>query len=142
MKATFESVLDKLNSYQALVIEYKVAKDLYDSIQPIVVRPLTKEPKGRSELTETERVVQKRMPIGSNMDESLKMIQERIYDIENMIQLADDPMMRLTLSMRYQYGYTIEKTSELMDCSISTIKRQTNQGIRNIVKNLNRNEPK
>lgn len=137
MKATFESVLDKLNSYQALVIEYKAAKELYDTIQPVIVRPLTKEPRGRSELTEIERVVQKRMPIGSNMNQSLKLIQKRINEIDDMIQLADDPMMKLTLSMRYQYGYTIEKTAELMDCNTSTVQRRTKQGIRNIVKKIN-----
>ncbi|HKM44759.1 MAG TPA: hypothetical protein VJY12_04795 [Dysgonamonadaceae bacterium] len=136
-KVTYKKIQDELNAYQDLVIEFRHCKELYEAIQPIIVRPLSHEPKGNSELNETERVVEKRLPIKTNMLQSLKEMEKRIYRIEGLIDYAGEQSLKTTLALRFLHGKTIEETAIAIDKDTSTVTRRTRSGIRNIVKNLN-----
>lgn len=140
-KLTFESVLDKLRNYQFIISEYKSCLIAFEEIQPRVTTVFSHvdKSKSRNPITETERVVNKRFFLIEHLNSIEEQAEQKINEINDLIQLAEPYKYQVMLIIRYVYDKTIEQTAEIMNCSSKTITNGTKQAIKSIVKNYNKN---
>ncbi|NLJ70912.1 MAG: hypothetical protein GX328_05555 [Clostridiaceae bacterium] len=140
-KLTYESVLDRLRDYQAMVIEYDACLLAYDEIQPRTQKPFSHFGTGatRNITAPQEIIAERREHTIRRLKNIMNLIEQKQDQTMELIEYADTFELQSILRLRYIHGKTIEETAELVFCSDATVKRKTEKAINSIVNNYNKN---
>ena len=111
-----ESVREKLKSYRALVLKYEAYQMVYDQLYPKMTTVLSDMPKGYSEDSALEKLVQRRMDLCDKITEVLMEMRERLDEIILMIgELKDNE--QVVIIFRYVQGMSWRKIESKINYS-------------------------
>jgi DNA-directed RNA polymerase specialized sigma subunit len=112
-----ESVREKLKNYRAIVLKYEAYQMVYDQLYPRMTSILTDMPKGYSEDSALEKLVQRRMDLCDKITEVLMEMRERLDEIILMIgELKDNE--QVVIIFRYVQGMSWNKIARRMTYSV------------------------
>lgn len=111
-----ESIRARLQNYRSLVLKYEAYQIVYDQLYPSATSRLSTEPRGYSEESAIDKVVQRRIDLCEKITEVLKDMRASLDEIMRMIGKLDD-REQIVIIFRYVQGMSWRKIENKMNYS-------------------------